>query len=731
MQEGGWIANSIIDGNIATNSYARGGGGLFFYNGGGKVNSSTISYNSSTNNGAAWSHHSTYVDPGKLGDVSHSILWNNTPSASGSWDAGNNETIDPSTVSSAPGANLAISSFASVASSRSTQFKYDLNSNLMLRDLPNGVDEFRTYDALNRLVANTNFSASSAFSVVNYSYDPVGNLMQMDDSVTGLHTIPSSATWTWTYDNAYRLLSESVSASSAPLRETQFDWDAAGNREEVRRYTGGSLASTTVYKPASKLNQMMGWSSGTTNALYVYDANGNRDRKFIRIGGATASSTEYAYDEDNRLVEVTTRSTEAAKTYSFGYDYRTRRISRETPTEKTTHVFDGGLSVQEYDASQSPTPNAQSLSSESIRGEGMGGGVGGMVYSIRNGQLEASHSNHRGDVVARTDASGALSYFARYNAFGTRFDEFGATYDRQRGNTKDEETPLGLSFQGMRILDLEHGIWLTKDPAGYIDGPNRYQCVHCNPITKFDPLGLKTKSDYQDEIKDIKDQRAQAYRQAMKDGMSKDDRSKLWNSYNDKLQSRYDSIGKLEDSAAYHNKTVSQWTALYNKMNGTNIDPSKNFVDADTLDDETKLGRQVLQNHTNKKVNDALYATYAVVTLGGRATVRGSAQKAFQSGLDDAMRTSVDGVLKQTALADGEMVLAVVKDGKVIAQTKNIALSHKEFVARSLGNLPKDARVITVVKDQGRLVPFNSMSVHGNQAIAPTPVVDAVNAAFK
>ena len=315
----------------------------------------------------------------------------------------------------------------------------------------------------------------------------------MNDSVTGLHGIPSSATWNWTYDDAYRLESENVDDASSFVRRTEFDWDDAGNREEMRKYADGSLVSTTDYDPASSLNQMTGWTCDQTNAVYLYDSNGART-DFVLSTTEGTKTTEYGYDEDNRLTSVAMINN-AGKTneYSFGYDYRTRRITRETPTEKTLHVFDGGLSVQEYDVSSNPQPQTSNLSSESIRGEGMGGGVGGMVYSVKNGQIKCSHSNHRGDIVARTGNNGSLTYFARYNAYGTRFHEVGATHDRQRGNTKDEETPLGLSFQGMRPLGLEHGVWLTPDPIGYGDGPNRYCYVHCNPITKFDPLGLTTK----------------------------------------------------------------------------------------------------------------------------------------------------------------------------------------------------------------------------------------------
>ncbi len=574
MQEGGWMANSIVDGNIATNTFARGGGGVLFYNDGGKVNSSTLSANTSTNNGAAYSHRSTYVDPGKIGEIRNSVFWNNQPSGiSNGWAEEGNQTIDPSGITSASGANLAVSSYVS-SETHVTGFKYDLNSNLMKRELPNDVDEYRTYDAVNRLAANTNKYQATEFATVDYQYDAVGNLRQMNDTVSGLHSIPSYATWNWTYDNAYRLKSESIQAGTEPIRKTEFDWDDAGNRTAMRKLSGGSLTSTTPYRPASKLNQMLGWTCGGTNALYTCDDNGNRVGKFITVNGENTPTT-YGYDEDNRLIQVTLRDTEQPKVYAFAYDYRTRRITRETPTEKTTHVFDGGLSVQEFDVSDSSTLSVNNLTTESIRGEGMGGGVGGMVYSIRNGQIEASHSNHRGDVFARTDNMGNVNWFARYYAYGTRFNEVGATYDRQRGNTKDEETPLELSNEGARWQDIVHGVWLTPDPIGFGDGPNLYLYVHCNPITGFDPLGLYKKSDYEA----AKQKEKKRYNAQIADLKKQRDSGNLSNK---DYQKQYKKAGQTHwyRNFKYQQKSdeITQTAASMSDALGSNIDP-------DTLDD--------------------------------------------------------------------------------------------------------------------------------------------------
>ncbi len=49
---------------------------------------------------------------------------------------------------------------------------------------------------------------------------------------------------------------------------------------------------------------------------------------------------------------------------------------------------------------------------------------------------------------------------------------------------------LTTSTSGSAYYDPETGTFLTRDPAGFIDGPNVYTYVRQNPWTKFDPEGL-------------------------------------------------------------------------------------------------------------------------------------------------------------------------------------------------------------------------------------------------
>ena len=81
-------------------------------------------------------------------------------------------------------------------------------------------------------------------------------------------------------------------------------------------------------------------------------------------------------------------------------------------------------------------------------------------------------------------------------------------------------------------------------------------------------------------------------------------------------------------------------------------------------------------------------------------------------------------------LRDGDTLLAIVKDGKVTVHTWDIALSHAEFVLRTLGELPDGAWVGTIRKANGEVMPFNSRTFYGNQLPAPQEVVDAVRAMF-
>jgi len=82
-------------------------------------------------------------------------------------------------------------------------------------------------------------------------------------------------------------------------------------------------------------------------------------------------------------------------------------------------------------------------------------------------------------------------------------------------------------------------------------------------------------------------------------------------------------------------------------------------------------------------------------------------------------------------LSDGQTLLIIVKDGRVIEYTWDMGLPHVEFVKRRLGELPAGAWVGTVSKAKKDLVAISSKTFYGYQMPAPDWVATAVRALFK
>jgi len=348
-----------------------------------------------------------------------------------------------------------------------TTYAYDANGNVLLKTLPNGDKATSVYDEANRTSSLTGTTgANTPLYAYGYEYDAGGNVKKVTETYanTSMDRVVANA-----YDDINRLTTETVTGSRAAT--TTFGYDDANNRETMNK--GGV---NTAYEYNAN-NQLTGFTEGSRSVGFGYDGNGNR---VTRTEG-TATDT-FAWDYENRLVGLSKASTGGIGTYAWAYDYRTRRVNLTTPTSPLTQVvFSGGTSVREI---ENGVPTV-----DYVRGSDWGGGVGGILYSLRAGVPSFTHYNRRGDVTAKTDGTGTLTYQAEYEAFGKRASETGATLDRQKSNTKDEDIP-GYANEGFRFRDLESGTFLSKDPAGFVDGPNLYTYVNQNPWTKFDPNGL-------------------------------------------------------------------------------------------------------------------------------------------------------------------------------------------------------------------------------------------------
>ena len=274
------------------------------------------------------------------------------------------------------------------------------------------------------------------------------------------------------YDDLYQLTREadSLRNSGSPV---VYAYDAMGNR--TRKVDNGITTDYTV----DKLNRVTAATTGVTVISYTYDANGNTASK--TAAGVTRTCH---YDRDNRLIRVSEGEGDE-EIFTAVYDYRSRRLEKTENGDTVSYLYDGGVSVQEYDAEGS-------LKTYLVRAGGYGGGIGDVVYTENADGTGREYFlyNATGTTSALTDDDGAVTSTSCYTAWGIETATVGETENVRKFSTKERSELLGIDYFGFRCYDPDLGRFLTRDPSGYPDGPNNYLYCMNSPVNKIDPLGL-------------------------------------------------------------------------------------------------------------------------------------------------------------------------------------------------------------------------------------------------
>jgi RHS repeat-associated protein len=337
-------------------------------------------------------------------------------------------------------------------------------------------------------------SAGDELAHFEWTHDLLGNVTSQSETWPGEPTRPGTRVTSMAYDANNRLTNETIDDPTAGVTATAYAYDHANNRTS-KVVTGGTEPGlwSYVYNAA---NQLTSWAkslngSPVKTAALTYDDAGNRIAQSVQeylpdSTPSALSSTLYSWDAQDRLSSVTMPD---GSQHAYKYDYRTRRISTTRsggilPSIIHRHPVRGRSESRRMGGGRQRARHGQQPTVEYTRGPDMGGGVGGMLYSLRGATAKYSLSNGRGDIVAQADQGATLTWTASYEAYGKRTKETGTNQDKQRANSKDED-PTGLLNEGFRYRDIETGVWLSRDPAGFVDGPNLYAYVQQNPWTKL------------------------------------------------------------------------------------------------------------------------------------------------------------------------------------------------------------------------------------------------------
>ena len=318
-----------------------------------------------------------------------------------------------------------------------------------------------------------------------YSYDAVGNLVKMKHHEGDLGTV--LATRDYYYTNASGSTVQGASSDPfEPLFSNQLvktkvgstdyplGYDEHGNMDEMPHLVDMS------YSPFDRLHSIQctaAWSSDgdTPTALsptqnhdwfYVYDAGGRRARKVRAVGtsGAERSEERFYLGAFEVWREYDTNATETAAGVP------------ETERE-TWHVSD--------DVGRIAMLETKTWS-------------GGSEVTTPTPRWRLQLDDHLGTATGEVTEDGSIISYEEFHPYGTTaFQAVDGSIDvsrkryRYTGMERDDET--GLHYHHHRYYAPWLGRWTRPDPAGLVDGVNRWGYGRGTPASLVDTLGTENR----------------------------------------------------------------------------------------------------------------------------------------------------------------------------------------------------------------------------------------------
>ena len=397
---------------------------------------------------------------------------------------------------------------------------YNAEGQLLIQITGNDVTRRATYEAstgrVKRLTATT--SEGLRPQDLGYEYDPVGNILRLLDHtqpVTFFANQRVAAENTYSYDSLYQLIRatgrETANAGQGPglpeliipapidpgrlLNYTEYyQYDESGNRTELRHVSDNNpFRQLMRVDPHS--NRALPWKEGDDEPDFprYFDANGNLQQL---VPGAQPM----AWDALNQLHSVITVHRSPAANDGEGYRYnaageRVVKFSSQQAhaiTHQRVVHYLPSLEVRSVDDNEELQVLCVSLPRGSVRCLHW---VKGKPKDIEVDQLRYSVDDHLGSCCLELDKRAAvISHEGYYPYGGTAWwaarSQVDADYKTVRYSGKERDA-CGLLYYGARYYAPWLGRWANPDPAGNIDGLNRYKMVGNNPIAYTDPSGQK------------------------------------------------------------------------------------------------------------------------------------------------------------------------------------------------------------------------------------------------
>jgi RHS repeat-associated protein len=263
----------------------------------------------------------------------------------------------------------------------------------------------------------------------------------------------------------YDKTSQLIDAIYNYMQRERYRFDLNGNRQTAEIH-----GQNQTYK-TGKYNRLL----SDANYRYEYDREGNRIAKTSIKDGKT---TKYTWDNRNRLIKITTPTSEI----EYLYDYQNRLVKRtENKTTQQYFIHDNWQIVLQFD-NKNLQPTHRYL----------WGTKQDELLCDNNNWTLGDHLNTIRDII---NSDGKVADHLEYNSFGKLISVTknpNTTFFDYTGKLTDKSSDLQWNIN--RWYDSDVGRWVSEDPLSYFSGEfNLYNYVRNNPYMLVDQLGLADK----------------------------------------------------------------------------------------------------------------------------------------------------------------------------------------------------------------------------------------------
>lgn len=422
-----------------------------------------------------------------------------------------------------------------------SNIQYDEKGQRMKMRLGNGTTTKYHYDSLTfRLiqlrttrntvnedmpVAPSNLLDDNVLQNLYYTYDPVGNIMEIEDDAfkpVFFNNEVAAPKNRYLYDAVYRLVeaggreNNTFNTASTAKEPNPIATTFPVNDQTLRNYT-----QTYLYDPVGNILQMRHLTNTTTERWtrrYEYATDSNR-LLHTRKGSDFNEVVDYEYDDHGNMLNY--NNTDEEFRPQWDYQDRVHQIN----------LGGGGTAFYQYESnlerSRKRIEKAGGIIEERIY-------LGGMErYRKRSGnqvieEIETHHlfvddqrvlmvedvittnnnnldtgildryqySSHLGSVGLELNKNGQIISYEEYHPYGTvayhaQDKSINSIAKRYRYTAMERDTESGLNYHSARYYLPWLGRWLSGDPIGIEGGGSLYAYSMNNPVIFFDKDGMR------------------------------------------------------------------------------------------------------------------------------------------------------------------------------------------------------------------------------------------------